>query len=138
MLLISIPSLSVEGGGKATHTFFDFAGRNGSVTIDEACASGRVQNRTGQDHLSQLLISGALNRQVFDLPDLLRATAWRTSAVNADSSTSSPAWMSIARRAFPSRLEFEKTRRILQRCALGEGQLYHALIGFASADDAVV
>jgi hypothetical protein len=33
----------VEGSGKATQTFFDFAGRNGSVTNDEACASGRVQ-----------------------------------------------------------------------------------------------
>src|SRR5215813_1993402 len=45
-----------------------------------------------------------------DLGELLRATAWRTSALNADSSTSSPSWMSIARRTFPSRLE-------LKRCA---------------------
>src|SRR5207245_11267278 len=44
----------------------------------------------------------------FDVPGLLRATAWRTSALKADSSTSSPSWMSIARRAFPSRLELKR------------------------------
>src|SRR2546422_5445046 len=44
----------------------------------------------------------------FDLPELLRATAWRTSALKADSSTSSPSWMSIARREFPSRLELKR------------------------------
>ena len=43
----------------------------------------------------------------FDLPEL-RATAWRTSAVKADSSTFSPSWMSIARRTFPSRLELKR------------------------------
>src|SRR6266478_8731771 len=46
--------------------------------------------------------------QGFDLPELLRATAWRTSALKADSSTSPPSWMSIARRAFPSRLELKR------------------------------
>src|SRR5437867_32223 len=44
----------------------------------------------------------------FDLPELLRATACRTSALKADSSTSSPSWMSIARRVFPSRLELKR------------------------------
>src|SRR5256885_16178288 len=44
----------------------------------------------------------------FDLPELLRATAWRTSALKADPSTSSPSWMSIARRVFPSRLELKR------------------------------
>ena len=44
----------------------------------------------------------------FDLPELLTATAWRTSALKADSSTSSPSWMSIARRTFPSRLELKR------------------------------
>src|SRR6266540_2303076 len=44
----------------------------------------------------------------FDLPELLRATAWRTSALKAGSSTSSPSWMSIARRTFPSRLELKR------------------------------
>src|SRR5437899_3203773 len=44
----------------------------------------------------------------FDLRELLRATAWRTSALKADSSTSSPSWMSIARRTFPSRLELKR------------------------------
>src|SRR2546427_888878 len=44
----------------------------------------------------------------FDLPELLRATAWRTSALKADPSTSSPSWMSIARRTFPSRLELKR------------------------------
>src|SRR5258706_14964506 len=43
----------------------------------------------------------------FDLPEPLRATAWRTSALKADASTSSPSWMSIARRVFPSRLELK-------------------------------
>src|SRR5215813_3573281 len=36
--------------------------------------------------------------------DVLRATAARMSALNAPASTSSPSWMSIARRTFPSRL----------------------------------
>src|SRR5579872_1903660 len=44
----------------------------------------------------------------FALPELLRATAWRTSALKAASSTTSPSWMSIARRAFPSRLELKR------------------------------
>src|SRR5208283_1707207 len=44
----------------------------------------------------------------FRLLELLRATAWRTSALKADSSTSSPSWMSIARRTFPSRLELKR------------------------------
>ena len=44
----------------------------------------------------------------FDFPELLRATAWRTSALKADSPTSSPSWMSIARRTFPSRLELKR------------------------------
>src|SRR6187549_2013652 len=44
----------------------------------------------------------------FDLPDLLKATAWRTRALKADSSTSSPSWMSIARRTLPSRLELKR------------------------------
>ena len=44
----------------------------------------------------------------FVLPELLRATAWPTSALNADASTSSPSWMSIARRTFPSRLELKR------------------------------
>lgn len=44
----------------------------------------------------------------FDLPELLRATAWRTSALKADSSTASPSRISIARRTFPSRLELNR------------------------------
>src|SRR5664279_1561576 len=44
----------------------------------------------------------------FGLPEPLKATAWRTSALKADSSTSSPSWMSIARRTFPSRLELKR------------------------------
>ena len=46
--------------------------------------------------------------------------------------------MSIARRAFPSGLRVEETGRILQRRALGEGKLHDILVGFASADDAIV
>src|SRR5262245_979966 len=41
------------------------------------------------------------------LPEPLSATAWRMSALNAASSNSSPSWMSIARRTFPSRLELK-------------------------------
>src|SRR2546430_17275627 len=55
----------------------------------------------------------------FDLPELLRATAWRTSVLKADSSTSSPSWMSIARRTFPSRLELKRRseeRRVGKEC----------------------
>src|SRR4051812_38133802 len=44
----------------------------------------------------------------FDLPEPLRATAWRMSALKAASSTSSPSPMSIARRVFPSRLELKR------------------------------
>jgi hypothetical protein len=43
-------------------------------------------------------------RERFDLPATLSAPAWRTSALKAVASTASPAWMSIARRVFPSRL----------------------------------
>jgi hypothetical protein len=46
----------------------------------------------------------------FDFADLLSEMASRTSAVNADASMSSPSWMSIARRTWPSRLA-------LKRCA---------------------
>ena len=40
----------------------------------------------------------------FDLLELLRTTAWRMSALKAVSSTSTPSWVPIARRVFPSRL----------------------------------
>src|SRR5258708_3777272 len=46
--------------------------------------------------------------EAFDLPELLRATAWRTSALKADLSASSPSWKSIARRTFPTRLELKR------------------------------
>src|ERR1700683_1699320 len=42
------------------------------------------------------------------LPELLRATAWRTRALKADVLTCSPSWISIARRTFPSRLELNR------------------------------
>src|SRR5271154_7047547 len=45
---------------------------------------------------------------VCDLAGLLKATAWRTRAWKADWLTSSPSWMSIARRTFPSRLEVKR------------------------------
>src|SRR3984893_2420040 len=56
----------------------------------------------------------------FDLPELLRATAWRTSALKADSSTSSPSWMSIARRTFPSRLELKRRAGSLRDAPLAK------------------
>src|SRR2546425_7653641 len=61
-----------------------------------------------QPPLLSLAAAGFPFLEGFDLPELLRATAWRTSAVNADSSTASPSWMSIARRTFPSRLELKR------------------------------
>src|ERR1700736_5991311 len=61
-----------------------------------------------QPPLLSLAAAGFPFLEGFDLPELLRATAWRTSAVNADSSTSSPSRMSIARRTFPSRLELKR------------------------------
>ena len=74
----------------------------------------------------------------FDLPDLLRATAWRTSALKADSSTSSPSWMSIARRTFPSRLELKRRAGSFRDAPLAKVSFTTLLIGFARADDAVV
>jgi hypothetical protein len=55
----------------------------------------------------------------FDLPALFRATACRTSALKAASSTSSPSWMSIARRAFPSRLELKRRAGSFSDAPLG-------------------
>src|SRR5262245_49674850 len=70
------------------------------------------RNDTSATLMSDLFRGGILQDfalfEGFDLPELLRATAWRTSALKADSSTSSPSWMSIARRAFPSRLELKR------------------------------
>src|SRR5215467_2281928 len=43
-----------------------------------------------------------------DLAGRLRTSACRTSALKADASTSSPSWMSMARRTFPSRLELKR------------------------------
>src|SRR5439155_16962230 len=56
----------------------------------------------------------------FDLAELLRATAWRTSALKEDSSTSSPSWMSIARRTFPSRLELKRRTGSLRNAPLAK------------------
>jgi Beta-lactamase len=58
--------------------------------------------------------------QGFDLPELLRTTAWRTSVLNADSSTSSPSWMSIARRTCPSRLELKRRAGSLRDAPLAK------------------
>src|SRR4029077_10074547 len=57
---------------------------------------------------------------VFDLLEPLRTTAWRTSALKADSSTSSPSWMSIARRVFPSRLELKRRAGSLRDAPLAK------------------
>src|SRR5277367_2074677 len=56
----------------------------------------------------------------FDLPELLRAIASRTSALKADSSTSSPSWRSIARRTFPSRLELKRRAASLSDAPLAK------------------
>src|SRR4029434_8783725 len=77
---------------------------------DQTLASER--NDTSATPMSDLFGGGSSQDfaffEDFDLPELLRATAWRTSALKADSSTSSPSWMSIARRTFPSRLELKR------------------------------
>ena len=46
--------------------------------------------------------------------------------------------MSIARRVEPSRLELNKPRGVVERGALGEGQFYDLLVGFAGAEDSAV
>ena len=66
--------------------------------------------------------------------DRLYAIAWRTSAVNAAASSVSPSRRSIARRTLPSRLEVNR-RGVLQRRAVREGELHHARVGLAGADD---
>src|SRR5436190_548018 len=54
-------------------------------------------------HAARAAVSYFFTRLGFS-PVVLRATAARMSALNAFASISSPSWMSIARRAFPSRL----------------------------------
>src|SRR5688572_13006626 len=51
---------------------------------------------------------GARSLEGFGVREVLSATAWRTRALKADASTSSPSWMSIARRTLPSRLELKR------------------------------
>src|SRR5919204_2845042 len=49
------------------------------------------------------------------------------------------AFVDVDRAAYVSvETRVEETRRILQRRALGEGELHDVLVGFASADDAIV
>src|SRR5437867_4589673 len=84
---------------------------NSALRLSDRPRGGRGRRRGA--HLSYALFRGGIPWDFaffegFDLPELLRATAWRTSALKADSSTSSPSWMSIARRAFPSRLELKR------------------------------
>ena len=66
------------------------------------------------------------------------ATAARMSAFSAFSLILSPSWISMARRTLPSRLELKRPARVVQRGALGEGQLHDGLVGLAGADDAGV
>src|ERR1700688_5293703 len=61
----------------------------------------------------------------FDLAEMLRAIFFPL--VNVDRA----ACVSVANRV-------EERGRILQRCALGEGKLHDLLVGFSSADDAIV
>jgi hypothetical protein len=74
----------------------------------------------------------------FDLPAPLSVIASRTSALKADSSTTCPSWISIARRTLPSRLELKRRVGSFSAAALGEGELHHGLVGFPGADHAVV
>jgi len=76
--------------------------------------------------------------EALDSPALLRATAWRTSALKADSSITSPSWMSIARRTLPSRLELKRRAGSFSDAPPGEGQLRDILVGFACTDVAIV
>ncbi len=66
------------------------------------------------------------------------AAAARTSALNAAASILSPSW--IVDRAPDVAFEagVEQVRRVVERGALGEGQLHDGLVGLAGADDAVV
>src|SRR6185437_8642792 len=56
----------------------------------------------------------------FDLPAPLSVIASRTSALKADSSTTCPSWISIARRTLPSRLELKRRVGSFSAAALGE------------------
>src|SRR5215831_7589107 len=68
----------------------------------------RVVSVTAKQRAALVVAAGRGSCQAFVLFVLLRTTAWRISALKADSSTSSPSWMSIARRTFPSRLELKR------------------------------
>src|SRR5437867_12272519 len=52
------------------------------------------------------------------LPETFSATAARMSAFRAGASISSPSWMSMARRAFPSRLELKRREGSFWEAAL--------------------
>src|SRR5580658_1033153 len=56
----------------------------------------------------------------FALPEPLRAAAWRTSVLKADSSIAPPSWMSSARRKFPSRLELKRRAGSLRDAPLAK------------------
>ena len=70
--------------------------------------------------------------------DVFRATAARMSVFSAFSLIFSPSWKSMARLTFPSRLELNEARRILEGRPLGEGHLHDALVGLPRADNPVV
>ena len=80
----------------------------------------------------------SLSSQASTCRNLLRATAWRTSALKADC-VNCFSFVDVDRAAYVSvEARVEETGRILQRRALGEGQLHGFLVGFAGADDPVV
>src|SRR5213076_365080 len=69
-----------------------------------ACGSGRARRPLRDQEISVLRAWGG----AAFLPETFSATAARMSAFRAGASISSPSWMSMARRAFPSRLELKR------------------------------
>src|SRR3989442_8061101 len=69
-----------------------------------ACGSGRARRPLRDQEISVLRAWGG----AAFLPETFSATAARMSAFRAGASISSRSWMSMARRAFPSRLELKR------------------------------
>src|SRR5438046_6091668 len=79
-----------------------------------ACGSGRARRPLRDQEISVLRAWGG----AAFLPETFSATAARMSAFRAGASISSPSWMSMARRAFPSRLELKRREGAFREAAL--------------------
>src|ERR1700691_4175511 len=101
----NLPTGIIHARGSQFHARFHLGVRDcrtavGRFRADEILAGARTP-RGGIRYAFAIL-------ERFDLPAVLRATAWRTSAWKAVSLTFSPSWISIARRVLPSRLELKR------------------------------